>query len=361
MGIAWASFAAAQAPRQVTLGRPDARPAPSAAAGEAELSRILSERPPAAIIEPDNPRFEDPALAALPQEGTMIIDRRCRLVRDEGSDWWIIRFDDPSEHPLDVQRWVLPNHYLEEMERLAQENPQVHFRVSGENFVFEERPFVLLTKVLMELPSQDEVPAVPAATGPVPAQAASSASAQSDPQAASADTRPRRKVARVVSRPSGAAQADEVLAKMLTAERTQAILSPVDAEPVAPAKSVAPRGNVQELRGGSDDMIVDRAVRMIQSNPAAWWFARFESDNTLQEPPIHLLPCSLLEKAARSLAAPPQAAKKYVPRKGHMPVAAIATEAHIGVYKVSGVITHYKGKQYLLLRKCIHEPDLGQY
>ena len=61
--------------------------------------------------------------------------------------------------------------------------------------------------------------------------------------------------------------------------------------------------------------------------------ARFESDNTLADEPIRLLPCKLLQKAKR--------------RGGRL--------------RISGEITRYQGRRYLLLRKVLPERRMGQF
>ena len=85
--------------------------------------------------------------------------------------------------------------------------------------------------------------------------------------------------------------------------------------------------------------VVDRLVRILPDERERWWLARFESDNTLADAPVRLLPCRLLEQARTA-----------------------ADEAEEPpVFRVSGEVTRYKGRRYLLLRKLLQERDLQQF
>ena len=111
-------------------------------------------------------------------------------------------------------------------------------------------------------------------------------------------------------------------------------------EDVKPAESVPPVPTVPGLSYGGASIVVNRLARLVPDRASGWMLARFESDNTLQQPPLRLLPCKVLERAERMTARAPAKMVKF---------------------RVSGVITQYKGHRYLLLRKGVLEREMGQF
>ena len=85
--------------------------------------------------------------------------------------------------------------------------------------------------------------------------------------------------------------------------------------------------------------MADRLVRVLLTKNVGWTVAAFEGDNTLREAPVRLLPCALLERAEGAAGAVPLTGTRF---------------------RVSGEITTYKGRRYLLLRKLLPERDMGQ-
>jgi len=88
-------------------------------------------------------------------------------------------------------------------------------------------------------------------------------------------------------------------------------------------------------------MAVDRLVRVVKAADGNWWEVRFESDNTGREPPMRLLPCKRLAAAQQAL----QSARRN----------------RIVQFRITGVITLYKGRRYLLLRKLLPEHQMDQF
>jgi hypothetical protein len=96
---------------------------------------------------------------------------------------------------------------------------------------------------------------------------------------------------------------------------------------VAPTRTLAPIL--------ADEVVVDRRIRVAPEPDTGWRQAVFVGDNTLREPPMRLLPCRLLE---------------------------MAEAAGSGQFwRVSGEVTRYKGRHYLLIRKLIRLRDMGQF
>jgi len=272
--------------------------------GGEEGSAVLLDRQPVPITPP---------VSAAPVKGRQqlppdlpIVDRRCRMKIDSESGWAVLEFENaPTLAPLGPHR-VLPCQRLESMEQLLAKDPGVVFRVSGEVTVYQRQAHILPRTLGVETAA-----AMPGAAAPAPVQPAPPAEAAADDAAASS----------------------EGLIKVLTRNRpAKPVLMPAAHEELAPdTQSVAPPPE-EQAAPDRPGIVVDRLVRAVRGADGPWWEVRFESDNTLSERPLRLLPCRLLEQAQR---AP-------------------------GRIVITGEITFYKGRTYLLLRKVLPERDMGQ-
>jgi len=294
----------------------------------ASLTRMLLDKPevpitpPKDVVEPNEP-------VEVPVEGSMIIDRLCRLTYDAKAGWAVLTFEPEPERRSEMPRRVLPCQLLEQMEPLAASSPSVRFRVSGETTVFRQRGYLLLTKAtVLAAPSAARPKPTPGPRPLVPEPAAS---------------QPTSRPAAPSSRPAGGPAeptSDDILDQLLRDNVGRPIRTPAVAPGVIPAPSVAP-GAGKALPAGRGAMVVERLVRVLPELTGPWWQARFEADNTLQEPPMRLLPCGFLERAQRIQAARPRGATP--------------------VLRVSGLVTHYRHRRYLLLRKLLPERRLGRF
>jgi len=305
-----------------------------------KLTRLLLDKPEVPITLPMD--MKKPAESALlPAEGTMLVDRLCRLGSERDSYWLVLTFEPEPGRPAgqptggdEIERRVLPCELMEQMETLAARTPGTRFRMSGETTVFEGHAYVLPTKVTV-LPHE-------ALSAPVsPLAPAATTNAASTPIG---DLRPA-KAPLGGLRPAAAGKPGELTSDDLL----QALLSenagrPIQTVPVLPDSpkpaSVAPAGP-GVLPAARGEMVADRLVRIVPDPQGRWWLAAFESDNTLQEPPMRLLPCAMLAKA-KSLAGE-------------------ARPGRMRIFRVSGKVTHYEGNRYLLLRKVLVELNLGQF
>jgi len=290
-----------------------AAPADADEPGDDEnVSRLLEDRPPPPVIRPEGSR-RPIVPPKLPPDGSMVIGRRCRIEPLGDTAWKVIRFEDEPNVPSLKPRIALPCELLEEMERQLAASPGVAFRVSGENAVYQNRVFFLLRKVNVERP----VPSAP------PHEPEPSASSQPTTDEAGLSSR-------------------SIAARLLEQAKDRPVFSDANAvEADLNAPSVAPVPTETSIPVVSGDLVVDRVVRILYEDaPGGWLTARFEGDNNLQEPPVRLLPCRLLE-------VPEQMA--HLPRR------------YKGVkYRISGELLRYKGRRYLLLRKRIREHEMGQ-
>jgi len=301
------------------------------------LTRLLLDKPEVPITLPLD--AEKPTAAApLPAEGTMIVDRVCRLWSERNSFWLVLTFEPepgkaagPSAPAGSIEPRVLPCELMEQMETLAARTPGTRFRVSGETTIYEGRAYILPTKVTV-LPH--ESPSPPPSVAPPAAETPTSKPAAAAGGAATPTTGPAER-----DKP-GELTSDELLNALLRESSGR----PIQTVPVLPDSpkpaSVAPTGPAV-LPVARGEMVADRLVRIVPDPQGRWWIAAFEADNILQEPPMRLLPCEMLAKAK-----------------------ALAGEARPGrmrIFRVSGKVTRYEGDRYLLLRKVLVELNLGQF
>jgi len=283
------------------------------------ITRLLLDKPEVPITVPLN--AEKPVeVLPLPAEGTMVVDRLCRLWSERNTPWLVLAFEPEQGRDDETERRVLPCRLMEQMETLAIRTPGTRFRVSGETTVFEGHAYLLPTKAT--------------ALGPAAAPAAAAAEKAPTPT-----TKPAPATA-PASNQSGQPSSDDLL-KVLLAEEVGWSIQAVPVLPDSPKPpSVAPTGP-SVLPATRREMVADRLVRIFPDPRGQWWLAAFEADNTLQEPPMRLLPCGMLARAKTKVAG--------------------ARPGRMRVFRVSGKVTRYAGKRYLLLRKVIVELNLGQF
>ncbi len=339
----------------------DAKPQPVDPDDVAKIARDHSPIP----ITPARHSFKvPPPKPELPEEGSAVINARCSLVRDEQTDWSLVVFDADQGVTGGLRRYILPGPMLESMEKHLKDHPAAHFRISGENFVYHNVAFLSLQKAVVEVDDRPLIvkgttmPAI-STTAPViaselaPASGPSATEPATQPQPApKAEPKPEAKSAVT-------GDADEIAEQLLKTQPAKPIFSPVELPKPAAVASVAPVGG-EELSVKAGDMLVDRVVRFEQVPGSRWWVATFESDNTLQEPPMRLLPCKLLEDTEKILPRSDDPKKRITPAR---PRAAVipAMEAKTPRYRISGEVTQYDGKRFILIRKVVIERDMGQF
>lgn len=290
----------------------------------ARIARLLMNKPEVPITLPKNVKAPPPA-EPLPAEGTMVVNRVCQMWSERKSPWLVATFPPQPGRADEPERRVLPSELMERMEFLAGTKPGIKFHVSGETTIFRDKAYLLVTKATA-------LPDRPAATRPAGAPAMTTArNLQADPNGA-ATTGP--------ADDDRAPTSTDLLNELLG----ESMGKPIPALPVAAeaprAGSVAPESPkaLPAPRGG---IVADRLVRIMNDSKAGWWVAVFEADNNLQEPPMRLLPCGQLAKAIK-----------------------MARQARPGrdrIFRISGKITRYEGRRYLLLRKVLLELNLHQF
>ena len=285
----------------------------------------------------------------LPAEGSMVVNLRCHLERDRKSGWRLVVFEKEPGLPQPVSRWALPCRLLEKMEQITRSSPNAIFRISGENTVYERRGFILLQKAVLELEPPPAEPKTRAASHG--ARPATSQPADPTTTPTTTTTAPGTIPAGTTSwaapsvgadAPAGGATSDDVR-RAMQRDRLGKPIVPV----VRPRKSrvnepsVAPLSKRKVLAPGRAWAVVDRLVTIMPAGRDQWVRVRFESDNTLREPPLRLLPCGMLHEAEE--------------------LGAATGRGKTVRLSISGVITFYKGGRFLLLRKALVERDLGRF
>ena len=313
-----------------SLGEIRRLPAEIRPTGGDDLSRLLLDSPSVPITKPRD-YIPKPPRPLMPAPGSPIVNRRARITYRPDAGWYLLTLlpeRGAKRRSLTMPRWVVPCKWLAAVERELSGRKSGIFRVTGETTVYKDRAFVLLRNVKVER-SRRSRPKKPA-TRPHPDSRPSSGPA---PQ-----TRPTEGY--VPSAPEMKSSADEILTTMLRRRPGEAIRVASESDRIETAASVAPIGEREQLDEDRGDMRVDRLVIMMQDDRGEWWEARFESDNTLQDQPVRLLPCKKLEEAEKLL----RGAKDRSAR-----------------LRISGQITHYKQHRYLLLRKAVIEREMGQF
>ena len=139
---------------------------------------------------------------------------------------------------------------------------------------------------------------------------------------------------------SAIADPDDLIRRLLEERPGKPVLLPPESEAkVEPLPSVSP-AVAKQLPQAFGSMIADRSVYLSTDANSGWSTVRFIADNTLLEQPIRLLPC-----------------KQVVVAKD---LSATKLGRNIKL-RVSGELTRYKGKEYLLLRKVTREREMHQF
>ena len=321
------------------------RPAEDDLAGE--LRRILLNRPSVPITRPKGyvgPKQPGPAQAT---EGATVTSRRCRAEQD-ASGWVLLVFENPPDKKPEPPRWALPCALLERMEAAQAATPAASFSISGETTTHDGRSFLLLRKVIVIAPGAKAE--TPVRTTLRSSDATPLRSTSQDPAKPKVPDKPRRKTppatAKPASRPAATKPAapspEEIMKRLLRDKPGKPIVVPTDdvQKVRGETPSVAPVPKGDALPVGRGNMVVDRLVTLLPAGVGRWLQVNFESDNTLREPPLRLLPCRLLSRA------------EDLARSG---------QGRAVRLRVSGEITRYKGRRYLLLRKIYEEKNLDRF
>ena len=303
--------------RDTAKPQPGTRPS----AARDEVSQLLMEDPVVPITLPKGHRpRRNKRHEPLPAEGTAVVNRTGRVHRQADSGWLVMTFDNVPGRPWLTRRRLLPCPLLEKIERIIATRPGTRFNVIGETTVYGRNAYLLLQRVAIA----SDAPAGGAAKRSR-WQKATQARKKSTGQATARPGTARLLEAMFKDMPTTALRAEPLSLKL-----------PTQPGPYAPAPSEPGPGTDRRAR----TLVVDRVVRLIKDPSSQWWTVRFQADNTLREPPMRVLPNSILARALRLNL-----------QMGHSGMK----------LRVSGDVVRYKGRRYLLLRKMFPQRDMEQF
>ncbi len=147
-----------------------------------------------------------------------------------------------------------------------------------------------------------------------------------------ADTQP-------TSRPADAeVSADAVIRALLQSRTKTPVLPRPSTVTASQPASVAPTNIIRPLPMPPGSMIRNRLGRIVKDKASRWWTFRFESERTiLYEAPMRILPNRQLEAMENILDNSVKPGLRFL---------------------VSGEVTQYRGKRYLLIRKKLVKPEM---
>ncbi len=286
------------------------------------FSRLLLDKPSIPVTLPRDFKPKAEALE-FPPEGSMLLDKRCRLVREAGSEWFVLEYVDEPQPARHLQRRLLPSRLLEKMEEFTGKDSQAVFTIRGETTVYNKRCYMLLRSLTAENPERFELPEEP------------------EPEKKQPETTPVTSASQTPQQPASAS-ADDIVSRLMTDRLGKPITHTLD-PPKGSSKaepSVAPVPD-NDFSPTYNNMVVDRLGYVVRDERGEWWQVRFDADNTLREPPVRLLPCEKLETKIEKLISD--------------------SKGNIVKLRVTGEITYYKGRRYMLIRKALRERDMGQF
>jgi len=299
---------------------------------------MLDPRPRRVIVLPSEPgeggsepRLSSGALARLTPEqqrlpeGYVLAARRASARRT--GKWLLLTIEPQAGAPDAPPLRVLPNKLLAIMEAVldAASTPPV-FVVTGRVTEFQGENYILLENVAEVPRSETGQPTDPQSAGGAPAaEAEVSASTSTE----------------------GEPRAEDIVRQLMQTRPLRSVVLPelrsgaTATAPAAPGTAAAGAGETGGEVGEvalwpEETMLADRAARVIAGEGG--WMLLFEDRGAEARPkPIRLLPNRLLETA----------------------IALTGDGAAGVVLLISGEVTEYRRTNYLLLRKVLVRPDLG--
>ena len=301
---------------------------------EKEIARRLREEPIVPVTPNKGWRRRGKRAKPLPPEGTAVVNHPCRIAREKDSEWLVVTFENSRDRPWQSPRRLLQCRLLERIEDILTKDPNTRFRISGETTIDLKHAYLLLQQVSVVEDDETDEPR----TG------------MTGQKNLSPDEKARAAKGSAPSAGGTDGNSEDQPTPDSTGDLRKALLKddPGRAVRVAPApertkteniKSVAPAGK-SPFSHGKKELVVDRIVRIIKSQDGDWWEAHFQSDNTLREPPLRIHPSLMLVRAQSLSRAMGLADLKL---------------------RISGQITYYRGRRFLLLRKLLKQRNMGQF
>ncbi|MBN1943494.1 MAG: hypothetical protein JW849_09410 [Phycisphaerae bacterium] len=318
------------APSEDESAGPDSEaPPPPPRLSPEEIARRLRSKGASPVVLPRGVKARSAAVAAATSggesdggpsasEGQAVAGRigRVKKIPRPGTEAeaFVVTFENNRRLPYESPRRLLPCRLLEEVETYLEAHPDVRFRFSGETTRDTKYSYLLLQRVAIVEEDVTDVEPPPVAKSPA---------------------------RKATTQPAGEDTTTGLIAEMLQDRPGRAIRTTPAPRRKADenVNSVAPAGETP-FTPGKRELVVDRIIRVIQEPEGKWWQARFESDNTLREPPLRILPGLRLEWIKMMMA---DSGKSDM------------------LLRVSGDVTYYRGKRYLMLRKVLRQRNMDEF
>jgi hypothetical protein len=293
------------------------QPEPKRTPLEQRLIEARKESRPIPVTAATFSKHEKP-IAKTPNDGRKVIDRRGTVAKNPTGRGWVFTFENGPEQVKEIPRRLLPCRLLEKVEEVVAKTPKTRFEISAE-ITTEKKGAVRQEYLLLRRVSViTSTPTVVAPPAPKPVETPEKTPAT---PAVSGDN------------------TDALREQLLSSSPGKAL-----AVSTAPETRVEQQQSVAPIDGAAEptrrSAVVDRTAHIVDDPKRRWAEARFVGDNTLREPPMRLLPCILLDRARQLQSKMGQRDRKF---------------------RISGEVTHYRGRRYLLLRKVLLERDMGQF
>ena len=144
------------------------------------------------------------------------------------------------------------------------------------------------------------------------------------------------------TQPSAPLPPDQMLNQMLRPNSTgakplQPVVNPPDIDKTSGKAAIAPAATTQQLRR-EGDWIRDKVGRLTKGSDGQSWEFTFDSDGrTMQDPPVVILPNLKLMQMENAVTGSNRDLK----------------------FRITGMVTEYKSRNYILLEKAMVESDTG--
>lgn len=259
-------------------------------------------------------------LNMLPENAS--VTGRLGKLRKASDGWYVVDYvSSPELRPLASQR-LLPCRNLQSAVDIFKKDPNTVFGIYGQATTFNNTPYLMLRRIT--LPDDTEK---------------TSSSLDLD---IGEDKENSQEAAAVSDKPANeGGETGSIISELLDENQGAGVTTAFAPKHSAKEniKSVAPAGKAP-LSRGREHLVIDRIARIIKPADSKWFEAHFESDNTLREPPYFILPNSKLGEAIRINSKLGRSNTKF---------------------RISGEVTYFQGKRYLLITKVFVQRNMRQF
>jgi hypothetical protein len=247
--------------------------------------------------------------APLLREGSMLVEAHAILRREGEPAWWVLHVEprDASvasvgggadvvaatpARPIAASELIaLPCTRLSEMERIidsasAHEARDVRFKVSGRVFVFRDRNYFLPTHAVVVSAESATAPAQSISIAETPAASSPAAPPDATAPSSPADDDSVEAIARALEKQTGPIARSSATTRATDSDRSPATRNGASVDAAASTRSATMQENTA---------VVNRRGKITRDRSGGWLMV-FDADASgLADPPLKLMPCTLLE------------------------------------------------------------------